>query len=72
MSTTFVTGQRWISNAEPELGLGIILQAESRRVVIAFPAAEDERQEHRAGERRTKHDGPGQAPQREQGEHGGG
>ena len=43
MSTIFIAGQRWISNPEPDLGLGIILEAENRRVVIAFPAAEEER-----------------------------
>ncbi|WP_269619460.1 RNA polymerase-associated protein RapA [Zhongshania sp. BJYM1] len=43
MSTIFIAGQRWISNPEPDLGLGIILEAEHRRVVIAFPAAEEER-----------------------------
>jgi ATP-dependent helicase HepA len=43
MSNIFIAGQRWISNPEPDLGLGIILEAEHRRVVIAFPAAEEER-----------------------------
>ncbi|GAB3371436.1 RNA polymerase-associated protein RapA [Spongiibacter taiwanensis] len=43
MSLAFVAGQRWISNPEPDLGLGIILEAENRRVVIAFPAVEEER-----------------------------
>lgn len=43
MSTIFIAGQRWISNPEPELGLGIILEAANRRVAIAFPAAEEER-----------------------------
>lgn len=40
----FSLGQRWISNTEPELGLGIITENENRRVTISFPAA---------GERRT-------------------
>jgi ATP-dependent helicase HepA len=40
----FRLGQRWISNTEPELGLGIITDDENRRVTISFPAA---------GERRT-------------------
>ncbi|MBD2858926.1 RNA polymerase-associated protein RapA [Spongiibacter sp. KMU-158] len=43
MSEIFIPGQRWISNAEPDLGLGIILEAENRRVLIAFPASEEER-----------------------------
>ncbi len=42
--TEFTMGQRWISNTEPDLGLGIILGIEDRRVDISFPAA---------GERRT-------------------
>lgn len=40
----FRLDQRWISNTEPELGLGIITDNENRRVTISFPAA---------GERRT-------------------
>lgn len=43
MSNTYIPGQRWISNPEPDLGLGIILEAKNRRVQIAFPAAEEER-----------------------------
>ena len=33
-------GQRWVSDSEPELGLGIILRAEFGRVEIFFPAAQ--------------------------------
>jgi ATP-dependent helicase HepA len=40
----FVTGQRWISDTEAELGLGIVLEVENRRVTLGFPAS---------GERRT-------------------
>ena len=43
MPETFAAGQRWISTPEPDLGLGIILEAANRRVVIAFPAVEEER-----------------------------
>ena len=43
MSEPFIAGQRWISTPEPDLGLGIILEAINRRVVIAFPAVEEER-----------------------------
>ncbi len=39
----FIPGQRWISNTEPELGLGIIVNYENRRVTISFPAAAEER-----------------------------
>src|ERR1041384_7443751 len=39
-----VPGQRWVSDSEPELGLGIILKAEFGRVEIFFPAANEHRQ----------------------------
>ncbi|UTA49659.1 RNA polymerase-associated protein RapA [Simiduia sp. 21SJ11W-1] len=37
-------GQRWISDTEAELGLGLVLEVEDRLVTLSFPAA---------GERRT-------------------
>ena len=40
----FIPGQRWISETEPELGLGLVLSLEGNRVTILFVAA---------GERRT-------------------
>lgn len=40
----FIPGQRWISNTESELGLGIIAVSENRRIEVSFPAV---------GERRT-------------------
>jgi ATP-dependent helicase HepA len=57
----FVIGQRWVSHTETELGLGIIIGIEGRRVEISFPAAEEQRIyamdtapltriEHKAGE----------------------
>ncbi|NQZ60455.1 MAG: hypothetical protein HRT88_23660, partial [Lentisphaeraceae bacterium] len=36
----FITGQRWISEAEPELGLGTIINSSLREVHIHFNAAE--------------------------------
>lgn len=39
----FVSGQRWISLAEPELGLGIVTEVLGRRVTIEFPLVEDSR-----------------------------
>ena len=39
----FVPGQRWISETEPELGLGIVLSLEGNRVTILFVAAGDRR-----------------------------
>ena len=41
---TPVTGQRWVSNTEPELGLGIIFKAGFGRVEVMFPAAGEQRQ----------------------------
>ena len=41
-------GQRWVSNSEPELGLGVVLSTGSGRVTILFPAA-DERREYALG-----------------------
>ena len=39
----FVVGQRWVSQAEPQLGLGLIIETDGRHVTAAFPAAEEER-----------------------------
>ena len=39
----FVVGQRWLSSAENQLGLGIIQAVDNRSVTITFPAAEEER-----------------------------
>lgn len=36
-------GQRWISNTEPELGLGIVFEVADRRVVMTFPAGDERR-----------------------------
>ncbi len=40
---SFHPGQRWVSNTESELGLGIVLEIASRRVEISFPAAGEQR-----------------------------
>ncbi|MFI4919684.1 MAG: RNA polymerase-associated protein RapA [Legionellales bacterium] len=40
---TFIIGQRWISNTESQLGLGIITNFSGRQVTVSFPAAEEER-----------------------------
>ena len=61
-------GQRWISNTEPELGLGIVFEVANRRAVLNFPAADDRRTyaldnaplirvQYRAGERVRGEDG---------------
>lgn len=41
--TEFAIGQRWVSNSEAELGLGIIKELTGRRVEILFPAAGEQR-----------------------------
>jgi ATP-dependent helicase HepA len=37
-------GQRWVSDSEPELGLGVVMKVEFGRVEIFFPAAHEHRQ----------------------------
>ena len=39
----FLPGQRWISETEPELGLGLVLSMEGNRVTILFVAANERR-----------------------------
>ncbi|MFT5173754.1 MAG: ATP-dependent helicase HepA [Gammaproteobacteria bacterium] len=39
----FAPGQRWISNSESELGLGLVEDCVGRRVSVRFPAAQQER-----------------------------
>lgn len=39
----FVVGQRWISNTESDLGLGIVVNVAGRRVELSFPAAAEQR-----------------------------
>lgn len=40
---SFVVGQRWISESEPELGLGLITEVESKTLNVFFPATNVER-----------------------------
>ncbi len=40
----YIVGQRWVSNTESELGLGIVVENSGRMISLSFPAA---------GERRT-------------------
>ncbi|MDI1352265.1 MAG: RNA polymerase-associated protein RapA, partial [bacterium] len=40
---TYTIGQRWISNTESQLGLGIITALQARQVSVRFPAADEER-----------------------------
>ena len=39
----FTIGQRWISNTEASLGLGLVMACAGRRVTINFPAVGEER-----------------------------
>ena len=39
----FIPGQRWISNTETELGLGMILELEFNRVTVLYLATGDRR-----------------------------
>ena len=43
INAEFAPGQRWISNTEAELGLGIVERLEGRQVVLLFPAAQEQR-----------------------------
>lgn len=43
VKTRFVPGQRWISDTEASLGLGIILEVADRRIMLSFPAAAEQR-----------------------------
>jgi len=40
---SFIIGQRWLSHADPQLGLGIVTESDPRRVTVMFPAVEEER-----------------------------
>lgn len=40
---SYRVGQRWVSQTEPKLGLGMISELEGRRVSITFPAADEVR-----------------------------
>ena len=39
----FIPGQRWISNTESELGLGLILEVANKRVTVLFLASDERR-----------------------------
>ncbi|VAX10467.1 RNA polymerase associated protein RapA [hydrothermal vent metagenome] len=44
-----IPGQRWISDSEPELGLGVITQSDIRTVSLHYPASEESRVYAREG-----------------------
>ncbi|MCP4128827.1 MAG: hypothetical protein GY753_17475, partial [Gammaproteobacteria bacterium] len=39
----YTVGQRWISDAEPELGLGTLVKREHRTITFIFPASGESR-----------------------------
>ncbi len=39
----YIIGQRWVSHADTQLGLGIIAELDGRRVTVSFPAIGEER-----------------------------
>ncbi len=39
----YIVGQRWVSHADSQLGLGVVVHAEGRRVTLNFPAVGEER-----------------------------
>ncbi len=41
--TEYAIGQRWVSNGEAELGLGIVKSNSGRRIEVSFPAAGEQR-----------------------------
>tara|TARA_B100001989_G_C24547031_1_gene471609 strand:- start:100 stop:2841 length:2742 start_codon:yes stop_codon:yes gene_type:complete len=43
MSEQIKPGQRWLSESEPELGLGIVVEVDQRHVVLMFTSSEVER-----------------------------
>ena len=42
-SSSIVPGQRWVSDSEPELGLGTVVSADRRSLVVLFEATREER-----------------------------
>ena len=47
-SFLFADGQRWLSETEPELGLGIVTELDHRTVTIAFRSCDQVRRYARA------------------------
>ena len=41
---SYIVGQRFVSEAEPELGLGCVEEIANRRVLVRFPASDTVRQ----------------------------
>ena len=43
IETQFAPGKRWVSNPEPELGLGLVTECEGRAVMLVFPSCGEQR-----------------------------
>ena len=43
MVSPFTLGQRWVSNTEPDLGLGVVTNIDGRHINLHFPAAGEDR-----------------------------
>ncbi|MGQ8365902.1 RNA polymerase-associated protein RapA [Glaciecola sp. 1036] len=41
--TEYIVGQRWLSNSEVDLGLGVVMNVDFRSVSVLFPAVKEER-----------------------------
>lgn len=39
----YIVGQRWVSHADAQLGLGVVVELDGRRVTLSFPAVDEER-----------------------------
>lgn len=39
----YIVGQRWVSHADAQLGLGVVVDVEPRRITLSFPAVGEER-----------------------------
>jgi len=39
----YLIGQRWVSHADAQLGLGVVVDVEPRRITLSFPAVGEER-----------------------------
>ena len=39
----YIVGQRWVSHADAQLGLGVVVEVDGRRVTLNFPAVGEER-----------------------------
>lgn len=42
-NTQFISNQRWISDSEPQLGIGFVQSVDGRRVLVNFPASNVQR-----------------------------